>query len=68
MYVAGSRSKKNLDLEIKDKFWAERNNFLTDVIHSSVKFLHQKAQLEVKALLSKLLGEILYSVLFQASD
>lgn len=37
MYVAGSRSKKNLDLEIRDKFWAERNNFLTDVIHSSLE-------------------------------
>lgn len=64
MYVARSRNKKNLDLEVKDKFWAERYNFLTDVIHSSLKFLHQKAQLEVKGLLSKLLGEVLYSVLF----
>lgn len=43
MYVAGSRSKKNLGLEIKDKFWAEKNNFLTDVIHSSLDVFTSKS-------------------------
>lgn len=41
MYVAGS--KKNLDLEIKDKIWAERSNFLTDVIHSSLEAFTSKS-------------------------
>lgn len=50
MYVAGSRGKKNLDLEIKDKFWAERNNFLADVIHSSLgSFYIKKLNLKLRA-------------------